>query len=186
MIRIMFDNRESGFSLTEMAAAIMVGIIMAAIAIPVLNSTIKQSNAESAAQLIIQELNYARAVAVGSHTPVQVQFPDADQIVVAAGTGEMRGPFVLPNGIRILDLAPNPDTPDGLGGTRLGIEENNTLWFLDNGAVVDNLVNNNLRSGTFFLQHKDGDPTTRRAVTLLGGTGRTHSWRYDTSENNWK
>ena len=83
-------------------------------------------------------------------------------------------------------MAMDPDTPDNLGGNLLGVEGNNTMYFLDNGSVIDNLVNNNLMSGTFLLQHIDGDPATRRAVTLIGGTGRTHMWRYDTSNNNWK
>jgi Tfp pilus assembly protein FimT len=182
----MVINKESGFSLVEAVTVILVGMILAAFAIPTLTGTIQQSNADSAAQLIVQELNYARTVAVGSQVAVEVQFPSADQIVVSSGTGEERGPFVLPNGMSIQTSAFSPDTPDGLGGILLGVLNNTKMSFLDNGSVVDSPTNNNLRSGTFFLQHNNGDPATRRAVTLIGGTGLTHVWRYDASNNSWK
>jgi hypothetical protein len=31
-----------------------------------------------------------------------------------------------------------------------------------------------------------GDPRTLRAVTLQGGTGRVHTWRYDPESSGWK
>ena len=71
-------------------------------------------------------------------------------------------------------------------GILLGVGGNTAMSFIDNGSVIDNPTNNNLQSGTFFLQHRNGDPQTRRAVTLIGGTGRTHAWRYDTSNDSWK
>ena len=106
----------SGFSVTEMIMVILVGMILAGFSLPILSGSLRQSNADAAAQLIIQELNYAKALAVGKHTTVQVQFPSPDQIVVASGTGDVRGPFFFPNGIELRTSAFAPDTPDGLGG----------------------------------------------------------------------
>jgi len=102
------------------------------------------------------------------------------------GTGSVRGPFSLPGGVRFLTSAPVMDTPDTLGSTVLGVGSNNQMVFLDNGSVVDDPVNNNISSGTFFLQHVNNDLSTVRAVTLMGGTGRVHTWRWDESAYAWK
>jgi Tfp pilus assembly protein FimT len=159
---------------------------MAMIAIPSMHNAIRGSDADSAAQLVSQQFAYARSLALGSHQPVLLQFaPGTQEIVVAPGTGSARGPFVLPGNMQIQGAEILPATPDNLGSTVIGAGGIVQMFFLDNGSAVDSPATNNLISGTVFLQHAGGEASTRRAITLLGGTGRVHIWRYDTDTNNW-
>jgi prepilin-type N-terminal cleavage/methylation domain-containing protein len=177
----------SGFTLTETSITLAVACILMAVAVPIFDGAYRSSNADSAAQLIAQQLSYARGLAIGSHAPVLLQCnPDGKAMTVAPGTGSVRGPIYLPGRMRIQSVASIPDTPDVLGGTLLGVGSHTQMTFLDNGAVIDDPVSNNLCNGTFFLKHQDGDPASSRAVTLLGGTGRVRIWRYDTQAHAWK
>jgi prepilin-type N-terminal cleavage/methylation domain-containing protein len=184
--RRMIDPQH-GFSLIEAFIAIAVASILAGMAIPMFSTAMDQSNADSAAQLIAQELNLARAMAVGIHGDILVQFDSAkNSVVVAAGTGSVRGPFLFPGKMTLLNSNPVLDTPDALGNTVLGPSGNNEVAFMDNGAAATDASGATLCSGTFFIRHVDGDPATLRAVTLLGGTGRVHIWRYNPNSDSWK
>ncbi len=177
----------SGYTLTETSITLAVACILMAVAVPIFDGAYRSSSADSAAQLIAQQLSYARGLAIGSHAPVLLESnPDGNAVTVAPGTGSARGPFYLPGGMHIQTVASIPDTPDALGATLLGVGGHTEMTFLDNGAVIDDPVSNNLCSGTFFLKHQDGDPASSRAVTLLGGTGRVRIWRYDTQAHAWK
>jgi prepilin-type N-terminal cleavage/methylation domain-containing protein len=177
----------SGYTLTETSITLAVACILMAVAVPIFDGAYRSSSADSAAQLIAQQLSYARGLAIGSHAPVLLESnPDGNAVTVASGTGSARGPFYLPGGMQIQAVASIPDTPDALGATLLGVGGHTEMTFLDNGAVIDDPVSNNLCSGTFFLKHQDGDPASSRAVTLLGGTGRVRIWRYDTQAHAWK
>jgi Tfp pilus assembly protein FimT len=176
-----------GYSLAELCIVCGIIAIMAMIAIPSMTNAIRGSDADSAAQLVSQQLAYARSLALGSHQPVLVQFaPETQEIVVAPGTGSVRGPFVLPGNMQIKQAAIPPATPDNLGANVIGADGVVQMFFLDNGSAVDGPATNNLISGTVFLQHESGEASTGRAITLLGGTGRVHMWRYDIKTNTWK
>jgi Tfp pilus assembly protein FimT len=180
-------SKQSGYSLIEAMIVLIATGILAVATVPLYDAAIRSSNSEAAAQLIAQELSYARALAVSNHGNILVQFnPTNRTLVVAPGTGSARGPFSLPAGVQFLTAAPVTDTPDGLGSTVLGVGGNSQMVFLDNGSVIDDPVNNNIRSGTFFLRHVNNDPSTVRAVTLMGGTGRVHTWRWDDNAYAWK
>ena len=179
-------DHQHGFSLIEAFIAIAVASILAGMAIPMFSTAMDQSNADAAAQLIAQELNLARAMAVGIHGNILVQFDSANSVVVAAGTGSARGPFVFPGKMTLLNSSPVSDTPDALGSTVLGTTGNNVVTFMDNGAAATDAAGATLCSGTFFIRNVNGDPATLRAVTLLGGTGRVHIWRYNPNSDSWK
>jgi Tfp pilus assembly protein FimT len=180
-------SNQAGFSLVEVLLVCSAALVLIAGALPILNSVMARTTADAAAQCIAQEISYARALAVGSNADVLVRIdPNANSLVVAPGSGQARGPFKLGGGMRLLASSPSPDTPDGLGSTVLGIGDYTQMTCVNNGSVVVDSVTNTLCSGTFLIQHSNGDPGTRRAVTLSGGTGRIHIWRYDTATSTWK
>jgi Tfp pilus assembly protein FimT len=145
------------------------------------------SNANSAAQLIAQQMNLARATAVGSRSSIVVQFdPDDNSVTVAPGTAAVQGPFVLPGNMQFRTTAPALDTPDTMGGTVLGTGTRTQITFLDNGAAATDSAGTNLASGTIFIENEAGDAATIRAVTLIGGTGRARIWQYFPATNSWK
>lgn len=179
--------KESGFSLSELLIVITLLMIFAGIAVPTFNEAIGRSDADAAAQLIAQELNMARARSIGSRVAVVVQADVNDNsIVVAPGTASVRGPFPLPGNAAFLRVRPAVDTPDGLGGTVLGVGGANQVTFIDNGAAATDGTGANLMSGTFFLQSRQEEPETMRAVTLVGGTGRARIWRFDPEAGAWR
>ena len=177
---------QNGFSLIELTMVCAIAAIMVVAAVPTLQSTILRSSADSAAQLIIQELSMARAMAVSVHGAVLVQFdPVANSVTVAPGTSFVRGPFILPNRVTFMSSAPALDTPDSLGSMLLGTGSHKNITFLDNGTAATDSSGTTLCSGTYFLQHANGDSSTTRAVTICGGTGKAHIWKYDPTNNSW-
>jgi prepilin-type N-terminal cleavage/methylation domain-containing protein len=178
-------GKQHGFSLIETIIVIAFACILMAMAIPIFKTAIDQSNADSAAQLIAQELNLARALAVSIHGSVLVQF-NSNSVVVSPETGSIRGPFSLPGKAQILAVNPVTDTPDSLGSTILGAGSRTQIAFLDNGAAATDQTGTTLCSGTFFIRNSAGNSGTVRAVTLLGGTGRIRIWRYDMQTTSWK
>jgi prepilin-type N-terminal cleavage/methylation domain-containing protein len=180
-------DEQNGFSLIEAMIVVIIASILAAMAIPMLKTSMDQSNANAAAQLIAQQLNLARALAVGTHSNILVQYDStANTLVVAPGTGSVRGPFVLPGKVKLMTISPNQDTPDALGNTVLGTGNNSQITFLDNGSAATDNTGAVLCSGTFFVEHPSEDPATMRAVTLLGGTGRVRTWQYNSKTSTWQ
>jgi Tfp pilus assembly protein FimT len=180
------ERHEAGFTLIELILVFVTCCVVLTAAVPMFSSASRNSNADAAAQLIAQEISYARSLAIMNHASVLLQFtPQNNYIAVAPGTGSARGPFSLPVGIQILSSPLSPDTPDSLGSTLLGVGGYRDLLFLDNGTVVDE-PSMQVCSGTVFLQHSSGMISTRRAVTLIGATGRVRVWHYDGTTGKWK
>ena len=176
-----------GYTLTEACLVCAVGAILLASAIPLFDTAMHSNDADAAAQLIVQELTHARTMAIGNGSGVLIRFdPAANSVVVAPGTGSVKGPFILPGRTKLQTNAPSLDTPDNLNSKVLGVGAFQQMTFLNNGAVVDNPAANNIISGTFFLENDNQDPSTRRAVTIFGATGKIKMWRFDDGSNTWK
>jgi prepilin-type N-terminal cleavage/methylation domain-containing protein len=186
-INSVIKAEQYGFSLIESLIVCALAAVILSMAIPILGPTLEQSNADAAAQMIAQQLNYARVFAVGNHNNIIVQCSSTtNSIIVAPGTGSARGPFVLPGKMKFLASAPYPDTPDTLGNTVLGSDGKDQITFLDNGSAATNGAGSDLLSGTFFIENAAGNPKTLRAVTLIGGTGRVRTWRWIPDTASWK
>lgn len=64
--------REAGFTLLELIIAIAIAIILATVAVPSFNSTIKNSKLTSSARSLIAEFEFARSEAVKRNVPVTI------------------------------------------------------------------------------------------------------------------
>jgi Tfp pilus assembly protein FimT len=176
-----------GISLAEVLIFFAVAAILTASAVPILRTMVSGTDADAAAQLIAQELTLARAMAVSTHGNILVQFdPSANSLVVAPGTGDIRGPFPMPGQMKFQNANPSSDTPDALGSKILGTGSNTQITFLDSGAAATDNTGTVLVSGTVFIERSNGDISTKRAITLLGGTGRIRIWKYDAVAGRWK
>ena len=177
---------QCGFSMIELMMVCAIAVILTVMAVPLYQSNLQISNADSAAQLIAQELRLAKALAVSTNGPVLVKFdPSANAVSVAPATGSARGPFILPGKMMFLKAAAPLDTPDALGAKVLGVDKNTTITFLNNGTVATDESGATICSGTFFLQNENGDVITNRAVTLVGGTGKMRIWKYSPKNTSW-
>ncbi len=93
---------EAGFSFTEIVLVLLGGLVLLAIGVPVINTTLDQYRIVLAAQNVANHLQYARMKAVSSNEPFRVNFPagqNSYQVETPAGV-IVSGPFFLPDGIQ--------------------------------------------------------------------------------------
>ena len=96
-----------GFTLTEIVIVMFGGLILLAIGVPVLNSTLDQYRLVLDAQNIASQLQFARMKAVSSNEPFRVDFPAGqddyrvETIDLVSGNANLvSGPFFLSQGIQ--------------------------------------------------------------------------------------
>jgi len=91
---------ERGFSLTELVVVLFGGMILLAIAVPALDTTLDQYRLVLAAQGVTNQLQFARMKAVSSNESYRVNFPEGtSDYRVETSTGDIvAGPFTLPPG----------------------------------------------------------------------------------------
>jgi type II secretory pathway pseudopilin PulG len=101
IMKIRNPEREHGFSLTELVVVLFGGMVLLAIAVPVLDTTLDQYRVVLAAQSVVNQLQFARMKAVSSNEAFRVNFPaGTSEYRVETSTGDIvTGPFTLPMGI---------------------------------------------------------------------------------------
>ncbi len=94
-------KEERGFSLTELVVVLFGGMILLALAVPALDTTLDQYRVVLAAQSVVNQLQFARMKAVSSNESYRVNFPaGTSDYRVETSTGDIvAGPFTLPPGI---------------------------------------------------------------------------------------
>lgn len=195
-------NAARGFSMLEMVVVIGIIFIVLSIALIQLQPTIQQYHANAARDQIMGALRQARELAISQRRYVQVQFnvsppcPPAAQVPTCVALTQLGGPadptllYALPieSSVQFMTFAGLPDTPDGYGvpGGGAGIMFGGviggpaTMMFQSDGTFV-NAAGTTL-NGTVFMGIP-GIVSTARAVTVLGTTGRVHS--FNGAGNGW-
>lgn len=182
---------EQGFSMIEMIVVIAIIMVIAAMAIIQLQPALQQNRAAAAAAQVKSALRQGRETAVSARRTIQVQFFTGAPCQVNTACivlTRLDPPANVPTVILTLPIEGSvqftlfpgePDTPEGwgngsaifFGGVAGGPP---TMTFQSDGSFTDG--NGNPINGTVFL----GIPnyrTTAMALTVLGGTGRVHSYR---------
>jgi len=176
-------GEERGFSMIELLIVVLVLMTVGAMAIIQLSPTLQQQQANAAMIQIASELRQARELAMTERRNIQVSFPVNNQITLTRmnlpagqavlGTVPIQAPAVFM-------LTPGaPDTPDGFGN-KGAIEFGNvvngppTMLFQSDGTFVDTA--GNLLNGTVFIGIPNV-PTSGRAVTVVGATGRIRMYK---------
>ncbi len=196
------NQPEKGFTLLETLIVIGIMGILASIAIFKSFGTMETYQANSAMDIVVSQMRVARQLAISQRRNVQVTFntaatPPTISYTVQAGnyTGstEVNGTPVkmpLPNQIQFV-LETTTDTPMNFG-TCGALCFNNTsgvyptgMGFNSQGQFTDGTYVTTL-NGTIFIGIPS-QPSTARAVTVMGGTGRVRSYSYagGTGANAW-
>jgi prepilin-type N-terminal cleavage/methylation domain-containing protein len=172
---------ERGISLVEIMVAVALIGVLTSMAVIQIGAVRPGLEADGAMRVVMSQLNSARETAIAQRRRVEVTFPNGSWVRVTRHN--------LPNGTTVLSevpfeggvqygLWPNvQDTPDGFGNlTPISFGAANQVMFNTEGMLVDNAgipIN-----GTVFMLIPN-QPSSFRAVTVLGTTGRVRGFRWN-------
>src|SRR5882762_7714203 len=181
------NHSQRGFSLMEILVA--VGVISIILGMTMLNySTILPNyKANSAMDQLLYQLRSARERAISHRREVQVQFIGTNQLQISelwiVGTPPVDKPVSFEGGAQFIVFSSIPDLPKpfnfgntaavyfgGLSGGPPIMKFSTTGSFIDGG--------NTLVNGTIFMGIP-GKPSTARAISILGATGRVREYHWD-------
>jgi prepilin-type N-terminal cleavage/methylation domain-containing protein len=184
-----YSNRSHrGFSLLEILVAVAIISIVVSMALLNYGTILPNFRANSAMDQVLSQLRSARQRAISHRIEIQVQFVGTNQIRLTeiwnVGVAPPPTTVTFEGGARYMVFAAAPavpDTPMGFGnGSAIlfgGVQGGPPIMkFTSNGAFID--AGKTLVNGTVFLGIP-GKPTTARAVTILGATGRVRQYHWD-------
>lgn len=184
-------DQTCGFSMIEMLVVIAIGMVIAGIAIIQSRPALMQFRANAAKDLVQATLRRARETAISDRRSVKVEFlvnpagnPPGSYVRLTRLGGGV-GPdtvivtIPMPPSVIYTTFAGEPDTPDGFGS-------GGPIYFggVNNGPAAGMIYQSDGTfaaatgipiNGTVFMGIAN-QPTTARAVTILGTTGRVRSY----------
>jgi Tfp pilus assembly protein FimT len=179
-------NGEKGASLVELVFVVAISLVLSAVAIINIASSLKAAAADSAAQLVQQDMRMARQAAISNRLVYMLTFSAPNSIImqqVVATTLMVNGSASsstqynavssdsIPSTVSFQILNGAPIDQDGFGSGTLAIDFNsaNTIYFYPDGAGRD--VNQKICNGVVYTGIS-GDMTSARSVTVWGSTGQ--------------
>jgi len=183
---------QAGFSVTEIVVTLGVLMIGGSVAIMNISGALRGAHVETAYQNTLNQLRYARQVAIDKRTVCRVDFATPGTITVtqafADGTPVQSETLTLPADVQytVVTGMPSPPspTPDNIGNGKIAIDfdrvaggSGTTIFFQPDGSALDAAGRSN--DGVIYVA-RPGELTGARAITLLGTTGRIRGWRLGT------
>jgi Tfp pilus assembly protein FimT len=183
---------QAGFSLSEIVVTLGVLMIGGGIAIMNISGALRGAHVETAYQNTLNQMRYARQVAIDKRTVCRVDFAAPGTITVtqafADGTPVQSETLTLPADVQYTIVAgmPTPPaaTPDNIGNGTLAIDFDRvkagggtTIFFQPDGSALDAFGLPN--DGVIYVA-RPNELVSARAITLLGTTGRIRGWRLGT------
>jgi len=183
---------QAGFSLAEIVVTL--GVLMAGGAVAIMNisGALRGAHVETAYQNTLNQLRFARQVAIDKRTVCRVDFATPGTVSVtqafADGTPVQSETVTLPSDVQYIIVAgmPSPPSPppDNIGNGKIAIDfdrvaggSGTTIFFQPDGSALDAAGRSN--DGVIYIA-RPGELTGARAITLLGTTGRIRGWRLGT------
>jgi type IV fimbrial biogenesis protein FimT len=174
-----------GFSLLELLTAVTVIGVLAAMTIPITESFVRSTRADSAVSAAMNAVDIAHDRAVSERRNYVLTFTNPNRLRlmrqeinaagVVTGTTQVEE-FTLEGGQTFLRFPGMADTPDAFGGaSATNFTGTAPVMFTSDGSLVDS--NGDVVNGTIFFG-VPGQPQTARAVTIFGVTGLTRTWKW--------
>jgi prepilin-type N-terminal cleavage/methylation domain-containing protein len=164
-----------GFTLLEVSMVMSLVLVAAGVGVVQIKNSLTAVDANTAGTTVVNQLRYAREIAVNQRRNVTITFNTPGTIVIERQEPDNTLTTIettpLPSGFSFsLPTASVGDTPDGYGGDLpVDFSDGNTGTFLADGTFVNG--SGIVLSGTVFTRgSSDG---TARAVTLSGTNGIT-------------
>jgi len=183
---------QSGFSIAELVVTVGVLIVGGGIAIMNISGALRGAHVETAYQNTLDQMRFARQVAIDKRTVCRVDFTAPGTISVtqafADGTPIQTETITLPADVQytIVTGMPTPPsaTPDNLGNGNVAIDfdrvaggSGTTIFFQPDGSALD--AAGRVNDGVIYVA-RPNELNSARAITLLGTTGRIRGWRLGT------
>jgi len=180
---------ERGFSMIELMVVIMIILIVSAIAIISVTPGMQEAQVDAEMRSVIATVRQAREFAIANRRYVQISFPANNQIAVTEMNTLTPGAGVVNPVLTTLTLTPQfvfnldgmPDTPDAFGNAGPIVFEGivngpvGGMVFQSDGELLDGGTFLPI-NGSIFMGYP-ALPSTARAVTVLGTTGRVRAWK---------
>jgi prepilin-type N-terminal cleavage/methylation domain-containing protein len=182
----MQSSRMRGFSLLEMMIVISIALIVVAVTFVSLQPVLRQNRVANAYNITLGTLRNARETAIADRRVYIVSLSNAavpnTLTVTQANTGAVVSTLALPLDTSFVTQAGFPAIgPDGFGTGVAAVDfdqnvagasaaDKTSLYFYPDGSVQD--INN----GVVYVG-RTNDPSTPRAITMWGATGRMRGWR---------
>jgi prepilin-type N-terminal cleavage/methylation domain-containing protein len=183
-------RRQDGFSMLEVTIVLAISLVVLAISVVKLHPLWQQLQANSALQQLRENLRSARELAISQRRTIVVKFSGNNTVqmfqVAEPSNVTSSTPFItlpLPGQAQFITFTGEIDTPDGFGipasggvefGGSAGVPATG-VEFQTDGTFTDG--NGNSINGTVFIG-LPSVPTSARAVTILGSTGRIKPYHY--------
>jgi len=178
---------QQGFSLLEILVAVAIISVVLVMAMLNYGSILPNYKANSAMDQVLSQMRSARERAISHRREVQLQFIGTNQLQMSElwtlGTPPVERPVSFEGGAQFIVFSSVPDLPapynfgnsapiyfGGLSGGPPIMKFSTTGAFIDGG--------NSLVNGTVFLGIP-GKPSTARAISILGATGRVREYHWD-------
>jgi type II secretory pathway pseudopilin PulG len=196
-IVIVKKKSEQGFTLLESLVVIGIMMVLAAMAIAGSLGSMQNYRANAALDTVTSQLRVARSIAITERRSVQITIDQVNNAISyqvkappVVGTTELDGPVItvpLPPRTAYMLETGVPDTPMGFGNLASVYIENLSggpaiMQFTSTGTFADGTTNLPI-NGTIFIGITN-KPTTARAVSILGSTGRVRQYTY-IGNNKW-
>ncbi|MFQ5738228.1 MAG: Tfp pilus assembly protein FimT/FimU [Acidobacteriota bacterium] len=183
---------ESGFTLFELILTSAVGMLLLGIGLPLVQESVRQARADGGMSLTLCQLRLARQFAVSQRRTQRVTFIPPATILLerqelgGSWTEVSRQPLPDPIEFKVEPGVPQTmtETPDRLGAADAISFGGSTQVYFDAQSFATDAAGNPT-NGIVYLS-APGDLATARAVTLVGGTGRSKSWSLREVAGEWQ
>ncbi len=168
--------------MAEIMIVIAVMFIVMAMALFRIQGALPGIRANSGMNQVMSVVRSGRELAIAHRRNIQLVIVGTNEIRLMlinlpAGTAPtLIQDMVFENQVRFMLTGGLPDTPDGFGNAApVAFGGTPTIMWLSDGTFVD--ANGQPLNGTFFFGLQN-QPSTQRAVTILGATGRVRGYRW--------
>jgi prepilin-type N-terminal cleavage/methylation domain-containing protein len=190
---------DKGVSLVEMIIVMAIIMIVSAAAVMNISSALRVAAADSAAQLVVQEMRLARQYAISDRLVYRLTFNSPSgmtlekQVTVtttSSGVTTITTNYTtvstdsVPSTVTFAKDTSAPLDYDGFGDGTSPIYFNggNVIYFQPDGAGRD--ANNKICNGVVYTEIA-GQITSSRSITLWGSTGRIKSYKLYAGTGGW-
>jgi type II secretory pathway pseudopilin PulG len=185
-MRLHRRSQQGGFSLIELSVVVLLGMILAGMAVYQVEGALPVMRANAAMGQVVSQMRIAREMALAQRRSVQLKFIGTNEIQIERlnqPTGFTNlDPVYFEGGGQFVVFSGQPDTPAGFGNDGAiyfgGLIGGPTAMVFQSDGTFANNANSQPINGTVFVGIP-GLPGTARAVTILGATGRVRPYHWN-------